>query len=110
MVKNLAQQGAINLSGVRPQLSEVMSDSEIVKRAQGQTTDSDESEDENMELIPQTRISNSSALQWTKGLLEFLEQQRLCKTKLRHQLICSSGRKERRILVWLKLHCISVYK
>ena len=54
---------------------EVMPDSEIVKKAQGQKTDSDESEDENIEIIRETRISNSSALQWTEGLLEFLEQQ-----------------------------------
>lgn len=52
-----------------------VSDSEIVKKAQGQTTDSNESEDETMLLIPQTRISNSSALRWTEGLLEFLKQQ-----------------------------------
>ena len=54
---------------------EVLSDSEIIKSAQGQTTDSDESDDEDMELIPETRINNSSALQWTEGLLEYLEQQ-----------------------------------
>lgn len=39
------------------------------------TADSVERDDENMELIPQTKISNSSTFQWTDGLQQFLEQQ-----------------------------------
>ena len=47
---------------------------QIVKRAQGINDSSDDDEEEST-LIPDKRISHSSALEWTENLLDYLEQQ-----------------------------------
>ena len=53
---------------------ELQSDEQIVKRAQGINDSSDDDEEEST-LIPDKRISHSSALEWTENLLDYLEQQ-----------------------------------
>jgi hypothetical protein len=53
---------------------ELRSDEEIVKRAQGINDSSDDDEEEST-LIPDKRISHSSALEWTEHLLDYLVQQ-----------------------------------
>ena len=54
---------------------EVLTDSEIIKRAQGHTDESSENEEEEIELIPEKHINHAAALQWTENLLDYLEQQ-----------------------------------
>jgi hypothetical protein len=54
---------------------EVLTDSEIIRRAQGQTDESSENEEEEIELIPEKHVSHVAALQWTENLLDYLEQQ-----------------------------------
>uniref|UniRef100_A0A8C3VQD3 JRK like n=1 Tax=Catagonus wagneri TaxID=51154 RepID=A0A8C3VQD3_9CETA len=54
---------------------EVLTDSEIIRRAQGQTDESSENEEEETELIPEKHINHAAALQWTENLLDYLEQQ-----------------------------------
>ncbi|VFV26019.1 jerky protein homolog-like [Lynx pardinus] len=54
---------------------EVLTDSEIIRRAQGQTDESSENEEEEIELIPEKHINHAAALQWTENLLDYLEQQ-----------------------------------
>uniref|UniRef100_G3U0I3 JRK like n=1 Tax=Loxodonta africana TaxID=9785 RepID=G3U0I3_LOXAF len=54
---------------------EVLTDSEIIRRAQGQTDESSENEEEEIELIPEKHINHAAALQWTQNLLDYLEQQ-----------------------------------
>lgn len=54
---------------------EVLSDSEIIRRAQGQTDESSENEEEEIELVPEKHINHAAALQWTENLLAYLEQQ-----------------------------------
>ncbi|XP_049634517.1 jerky protein homolog-like [Suncus etruscus] len=54
---------------------EVLSDREIIRRAQGQTDESSDNEDEDRELVPETQIDHAAALQWTENLLAYLEQQ-----------------------------------
>ncbi|XP_037360093.1 jerky protein homolog-like [Talpa occidentalis] len=54
---------------------EVLTDSEIIRRAQGQTDESSENEEEEIELIPERHINHAAALQWTQNLLDYLEQQ-----------------------------------
>ncbi|KAK2498104.1 hypothetical protein MC885_021261, partial [Smutsia gigantea] len=54
---------------------EVLTDSEIIRRAQGQTDESSENEEEEIELIPERHINHAAALQWTENLLDYLEQQ-----------------------------------
>uniref|UniRef100_G1Q473 JRK like n=1 Tax=Myotis lucifugus TaxID=59463 RepID=G1Q473_MYOLU len=54
---------------------EVLTDSEIIRRAQGQTEESSENEEEAIELIPEKHINHAAALQWTESLLDYLEQQ-----------------------------------
>ncbi|XP_005856792.1 PREDICTED: jerky protein homolog-like [Myotis brandtii] len=54
---------------------EVLTDSEIIRRAQGQTEESSENEEEAIELIPKKHINHAAALQWTESLLDYLEQQ-----------------------------------
>ncbi|XP_048193162.1 jerky protein homolog-like [Perognathus longimembris pacificus] len=54
---------------------EVLTDSEIIKRAQGQTDESSENEEEDAELVPEKHIDHAAALQWTENLLDYLEQQ-----------------------------------
>ncbi|XP_064421026.1 jerky protein homolog-like [Latimeria chalumnae] len=53
---------------------EVLTDSEIVRRVQGQA-DISENEEEQTELIPERHICHASALEWTENLLDYLEQQ-----------------------------------
>uniref|UniRef100_H3A2J1 HTH psq-type domain-containing protein n=1 Tax=Latimeria chalumnae TaxID=7897 RepID=H3A2J1_LATCH len=53
---------------------EVLTDSEIVRRVQGQADITSENEEEQTELIPKRRISHASALEWTENLLDYLEQ------------------------------------
>ncbi|XP_036598361.1 jerky protein homolog-like [Trichosurus vulpecula] len=54
---------------------EVLTDSEIIRRAQGQTDESSENEEEEIELIPERNINHAAALKWTENLLDYLEQQ-----------------------------------
>ncbi|XP_041512663.1 jerky protein homolog-like [Microtus oregoni] len=54
---------------------EVLTDSEIIRRAQGQTDESSENDEEGIELIPEKHINHADALQWTENLLDYLEQQ-----------------------------------
>lgn len=54
---------------------EVLTDSEIIRRAQGQTDESSENDEEGIELIPEKHINHTTALQWTENLLDYLEQQ-----------------------------------
>lgn len=54
---------------------EVLTDSEIIRRAQGQTDESSENDEERIELIPEKHINHTTALQWTENLLDYLEQQ-----------------------------------
>ncbi|XP_069852903.1 jerky protein homolog-like [Dipodomys merriami] len=54
---------------------EVLTDTEIIKRAQGQTDESSENEEEDTELVPEKHIDHAAALQWTENLLDYLEQQ-----------------------------------
>lgn len=54
---------------------EVLTDSDIIRRAQGQTDESSDTEEEDPELIPEKPINHAAALQWTERLLEYLEQQ-----------------------------------
>uniref|UniRef100_A0A2I3GC45 JRK like n=1 Tax=Nomascus leucogenys TaxID=61853 RepID=A0A2I3GC45_NOMLE len=54
---------------------EVLTDSEIIRRAQGQADESSENEEEEIELIPEKHINHAAALQWTENLLDYLEQQ-----------------------------------
>lgn len=54
---------------------EVLTDSEIIRRAQGQTDDSSENDEDGIELIPEKHINHTAALQWTENLLDYLEQQ-----------------------------------
>uniref|UniRef100_H3AHU5 HTH CENPB-type domain-containing protein n=1 Tax=Latimeria chalumnae TaxID=7897 RepID=H3AHU5_LATCH len=53
---------------------EVLTDSEIVRRVQGQA-DISENEEEQTELIPERHVCHASALKWTENLLDYLEQQ-----------------------------------
>ncbi|XP_007520800.1 jerky protein homolog-like [Erinaceus europaeus] len=54
---------------------EVLTDSDIIRRAQGQTDESSENEEDDAELIPERPVDHAAALQWTERLLEYLEQQ-----------------------------------
>ncbi|XP_008048654.1 jerky protein homolog-like [Carlito syrichta] len=54
---------------------EVLTDSEIIRRAQGQTDESSGDEDEEVELIPERHLNHAAALRWTENLLDYLEQQ-----------------------------------
>jgi hypothetical protein len=54
----------------------VLSDSEIVRWTQEQSGETDDCpEDQDISLIPEKAISYSSALEWIKNLLDYLEQQ-----------------------------------
>ncbi|PSN45059.1 Jerky-like protein, partial [Blattella germanica] len=52
---------------------EVLSDSAIVRRVQGIPKEENDSDD--LPLVPEKAISHAYALQWTEGLMDYLEQQ-----------------------------------
>jgi hypothetical protein len=54
----------------------VLADSKIMRQVQGQSGETDEySEYEDIPLIPEKRISQSSELEWTENLLDYLKQE-----------------------------------
>ncbi|XP_038611499.1 jerky protein homolog-like [Tachyglossus aculeatus] len=65
---------------------EVLTDSEIIRRAQGWGDDSSGNEEEGEPgLVPERPISHAAALEWTESLLNYLEQQ--CDTLLSDKLL-----------------------